>query len=65
MQLKKYIRETALLAAIIILSNAFVDWADKETPNRFLEQPVKMFGLALLLSAIGGVFMVWLKDKYT
>lgn len=61
--LKKIIRETAWLFAVIVLSNMFVDWADKDTSNRFLEQPLKMLGIALVLSLIGGAVMVWIKNK--
>lgn len=40
---------------IIVFSNLIVDWADQD--GQFLEEPLKFFGVAIVMSIVGGVLL--------
>lgn len=56
------LKEIIMLFVTIVLSNVLVEFAAEEKGN-FLTEPFKFFGIAFILSIIGGFILNWMKNR--
>jgi len=59
--MKALLKEILFIFCIVVFANIIVDLGEEE--QRFLVKPVKFFGLAVLLSTVGGLLMYWIKNR--
>jgi len=53
--MKRLIVQIVRVFLIVVFSNLIVDWADRD--GQFLEEPLKFFGVAVVMSIIGGFLL--------
>lgn len=59
--MKEIFKEFLFVFTIVVFVNIILDLGEEEF--RFFAKPVKFFGLAILLSVIGGSIVHWIKNR--